>query len=227
MKLLEREEAERLRRQDGLSIKTIAARLGVSTSSVSRWVAHIELTPVQRRALEQASRHSAGRLRGADLRRQAARKRRLEAQAHGRALARSGDPLHQRGCMLYWAEGSKLRNVAALTNADPDLLAVFVAFVRGCYDVSVPALVLSVNCHLGNGLSLADIERWWLTRLGLPSSALRAPTVNKPSIASRARRGHVLPYGTARVCVYSTFIVQSIYGAIQEYAGIERPEWLD
>ena len=24
----------------------------------------------------------------------------------------------------------------------------------------------------------------------------------------------------------STAIVQSIYGAIQEYAGIERPEWL-
>jgi hypothetical protein len=34
-------------------------------------------------------------------------------------------------------------------------------------------------------------------------------------------------YGTARVTVYSTAIVQSIYGAIQEYAGIERPEWVD
>ena len=27
--------------------------------------------------------------------------------------------------------------------------------------------------------------------------------------------------------VHSPFIVQSIYGAIQEYAGIDRPEWLD
>ena len=27
--------------------------------------------------------------------------------------------------------------------------------------------------------------------------------------------------------VHSTFVVQSIYGAIQEYAGIDRPEWLD
>jgi hypothetical protein len=129
--------------------------------------------------------------------------------------------------MLYWAEGSKLRNVAALTNSDPDLLAVFVAFLRACYDVPVAALALSVNCHLGHGLSLADIETWWLARLGLPSSALRGATVNQPSVASRARRGHVLPYGTARVCVYSTFVVQSIYGAIQEYAEIERSEWLD
>jgi hypothetical protein len=227
VKLAEQREAQRLRNEDGLSIKAIAARLAVSTSSVSRWVAHVELTPVQRHALEEASRHSAGRLRGADLRRQAARARRLAAQEHGRVLARSGDPLHQRGCMLYWAEGSKLRNVAALTNSDADLLAVFVAFLGGCYDVPLRALTLSVNCHVGNGLSVGEIESWWLGRLGLPPSALRAPTVNRPSAASRARRGHVLPYGTARVCVYSTSVVQSIYGAIQEYAGIERPEWLE
>lgn len=47
------------------------------------------------------------------------------------------------------------------------------------------------------------------------------------SVASRGRRGHVLPYGTARLVVYSTFIVQSIYGAIQHYAGAERSEWVD
>jgi hypothetical protein len=29
------------------------------------------------------------------------------------------------------------------------------------------------------------------------------------------------------VTVNSTAIVQSIYGAIQHYAGIERPEWVD
>ena len=37
----------------------------------------------------------------------------------------------------------------------------------------------------------------------------------------------MLPYGTARLAMHSTFIVQSIYGAIQEYAGFARPEWLD
>jgi hypothetical protein len=29
------------------------------------------------------------------------------------------------------------------------------------------------------------------------------------------------------VCVYSTFIVQSIFGAIQAYAGADRSDWLD
>jgi hypothetical protein len=36
-----------------------------------------------------------------------------------------------------------------------------------------------------------------------------------------------LPYGTCRLVVHDTALVQSIYGAIQEYAGFDRPEWLD
>jgi DNA-binding transcriptional regulator YdaS (Cro superfamily) len=227
MKRAERENAERLRREDGMSIKAIAARLAVSPSSVSRWVAHVELTAEQRRSLAAAVRLGPGRLKGAATRREAALESRRAAQEHGRALARRGHPLHQRGCMLYWAEGSKLRNVAALTNSDPDLLGVFVAFLSKCYGVPRDALALSVNCHLGNGLSLDRIERWWLQRLDLPEAALRAATVNRPSGASRHRRGNVLPYGTARVCLYSTVVVQSIYGAIQQYAGIDRPEWIE
>jgi hypothetical protein len=36
-----------------------------------------------------------------------------------------------------------------------------------------------------------------------------------------------LPYGTCRLMVHSTQVVQHIYGAIQEYGGFDRPEWLD
>jgi hypothetical protein len=129
--------------------------------------------------------------------------------------------------MLYWAEGSKTRNAAQLVNADPDLIETFLRFLRSCYDVPDERVALSVNCFLGSGLSLDEIQDWWLTRLGLPASCLRKAIVNRPSSASKRRKGHVLPYGTARVSVHSTFIVQSIYGAIQEYAGIDRPEWLD
>ena len=128
--------------------------------------------------------------------------------------------------MLYWAEGSKDRNTVKLTNSDPDMLAFFVRFLRSCYGVSPERIALAVNCHLNNGLALAEIERWWLRRLDLPETSLRKATVNTASSASRWRR-NVLLYGTARVTVHSTGIVQSIYGAIQEYAGFERSEWVD
>ena len=116
--------------------------------------------------------------------------------------------------------------MAALTNSDPDLLRVFVDFLRRCYDVPTEKLALAVNCHTGNGLSVEQIEAWWLERLDLPATCLRAPTVNRPSSASSGRRGRVLPYGTARVSLCSVLVVQSIYGAIQHFAGIARTEWL-
>jgi hypothetical protein len=129
--------------------------------------------------------------------------------------------------MLYWAEGSKRRNSVTFTNADADLVAVFLRFLRTRYAITDDRVTFSVNCFLENGLTVEAIQNWWLDRLELPAFCLRTPAVNRVSTASKRLKGHILPYGTARLVVHSTFIVQSIYGAIQEYAGIDRPEWLD
>jgi hypothetical protein len=220
VKPTERVTARQLRIEGG-SIKQIAARLSVSPSSVSRWTADIALADAQVEHLLLRDPAPAARARS-----EAARAVRTAAQRDGRERASRHDPLHHAGCMLYWAEGSKQRNCAVLTNSDADMLVLFVRFLRECYDVPVARMNLTVNCHLNNGLSLEEIEAWWLARLGLRLECLRKAAVNRPSSASRWRR-NVHVYGTARVAVHSTAIVQSIYGAIQEYAGIERPEWLD
>jgi hypothetical protein len=72
-----------------------------------------------------------------------------------------------------------------------------------------------------------EIERMWLRVLDLPPHCLRKSVVNVYSKYSSKKRRNKLPYGTCRVVVSRTSVVQSIYGAIQEYAGIDRPEWLD
>lgn len=71
-----------------------------------------------------------------------------------------------------------------------------------------------------------EIEQFWLDTLELPPACLRKSTVNVYSKYSQKKRKNRLPYGTVRVCVHSTELVQSIYGAIQEYGGFERPGWL-
>jgi transcriptional regulator with XRE-family HTH domain len=222
-----RAEARRLRREAGMSLRAIAEQVGVSKASVSLWVRDIELTVDQQAALLAKNPARNGQLLGMKVRRERCRDRRIVAQQHGRELMRRGHPTFVAGCMLYWAEGSKSRNAAQLVNADADLIQAFLGFLRQAYDVPDERVAFSVNCFLGNGLSLEEIQSWWLTRLDLPAGCLRKAVVNRPSPASKHRKGHVLPYGTARITVHSTFIVQSIYGAIQEYAGIDRPEWLD
>jgi hypothetical protein len=223
----ERELARRLRAEQGLPVKEIARVVGVSVSSVSLWVRDVPLTPEQEAALDARNPVRNGQRRGTVSNSQRCRAVRQAAQEQGRQLARQNDPLHIKGCMLYWAEGSKRRNSVTLTNADAGVVDLFLRFLRVSYGVTDDRVTLSVNCFLENGVSLDEIHEWWLERLRLPSFCLRSPAVNRLSSASQRLKGHILPYGTARLAVHSTFIVQSIYGAIQEYAGIDRPEWLD
>jgi hypothetical protein len=51
--------------------------------------------------------------------------------------------------------------------------------------------------------------------------------VNVISKQSQRKRSNILPYGTCRVVVSRTRVVQSIYGAIQEIGGFERDAWLE
>ncbi len=127
--------------------------------------------------------------------------------------------------MLFWAEGSKARNRIAFTNSDTDMLRLFVRFLRQSYRVRDNEISFHCNCFLNNGLNIAQIENWWLERLTLPRSCLRPSIVNRPSSAGSGKHKTLL-HGTGRIDVHSTRLAQNVYGAIQEYAAIDRPEWL-
>ena len=71
-----------------------------------------------------------------------------------------------------------------------------------------------------------EIEQFWLDTLELRRSSLCRSIVNVYSKYSQKKRTNRLPYGTCRLSVHSTAVVQSIFGSIQEYGGFERPEWL-
>ena len=128
--------------------------------------------------------------------------------------------------MLYWAEGGKTRNEVRLTNSDPDMIRLFLAFLRRYYGVTHDRVALSINCYLNNGLELEEVENWWLDQLGLPRSSLRRSHVGTPRPARRSSHT-VLVHGTARLTVCSTSLIQSIYGGIQEYAGVSGYRWVD
>ena len=51
--------------------------------------------------------------------------------------------------------------------------------------------------------------------------------MNVYSKYSQKKRQNKLPYGTCRVAVSRTRIVQSIYGGIQEIGGFTREAWLE
>jgi len=119
-----------MRQQEGRSVKEVARLLGVSPSSVSRWVSDIELTPAQHAAL-QARNGLHERQRAARAVMSAnARRRRHAWQQQGRRRARTDGQTYTAGCMLYWAEGARARNRIVFTNSDPEMLRFFVQFLR-------------------------------------------------------------------------------------------------
>jgi hypothetical protein len=156
-----------------------------------------------------------------------ARKVRIEHQLEGRRRARERDPLHVAGCMLYWAEGAKDRNLLRLANSDIELVRFFVRFLKKSMHVEPDDFNLRLNVYTNNGLSVDEIETYWLDALHLPRSCLRKHTLNHLPTSSSGKK-KTLPYGVCTVgAKRGTAIVQHIYGAIQEYVGSDEPRWLD
>jgi Homeodomain-like domain-containing protein len=225
-----RERARRLRRR-GVSFKRIAAELGVSVSTVHSWTRNIKLTSEQRERNHTgpgAPHDPIWVAKRARSWREKNRRRRAAFQSDGRARARAHDPLHMAGCMLYWAEGAKSRNVLKFASSDAGMVRFFCHFLRRSLGVTSDRLCIRLNVYTGNGLTLEEIETYWLGLLALPRSALRGHTVNQRPTSSSGRKRNKLPYGVCTVSVArSTPELQHIFGAIQEYAGIDEPSWLD
>jgi hypothetical protein len=130
--------------------------------------------------------------------------------------------------MLYWAEGSKSRNTVSFSNSDPQMLSLFRRFLVEALRVDPADVSLRLNVYTGNGLSIEEIEGYWLTLLDLPRVSLRKHILDHTPTSSSGRMRNKLPYGVCTLRVArSTRLVQHIYGAIQEYAGFDQPDWLD
>jgi hypothetical protein len=208
-------------RKQGISIIKIAEQLGVAKSSISVWTRGVTLTKTQKAKLltreitdEQALAHS-----------NIFRIRRLAAQDVGKQRVYKEDALYIAGCMLYWGEGNKHKNVATLANAEPAMLILFKKFLMKFFGVKNEDITITINCYTDHH-SFDEIKDYWLSKLKLPESCLRKSQVNNRPKTSKGKMNHS-EYGTCYLCVCDTKIVQEIYGAIQEYAGFTNSEWLN
>lgn len=129
--------------------------------------------------------------------------------------------------MVYWAEGTKNRNSCQLSNSDPQMMRNFKMFLTDSMGISPEKMTIALNVHLGNGLSIEEIEEHWLDALDLPRSVLRKHTINNLPTSSSGKKTNKLPFGVCSLRVYSTELVQHIFGAIQQYGGFDEPRWLD
>jgi hypothetical protein len=222
MKVAEREQARCLR-QAGLSVKEIEKQLGVARSSVSVWVRDIILTDAQIKHLEDNENYTRAQRIGSETNRKQALEIRQHYQALGRKKAREGDLLHQAGCMLYWAEGSKERTSVRFCNSDVNMVNFFLRFMTKALQIDRKDIKVNIHCYT-DCHSVVEIEHYWLSQLCLPKPCLGTTNILKHTTASKRERK--LPYGVCRLSVHSVKHIQHIYGAIQEYSRLDNPEWI-
>lgn len=225
-KNIQREQARLLRQEQGMPINDIAKQIGVSLSSVSVWVRDIKLSPEQENNLRWNNKRAAAQLTGSQTNVTKHRAIRQQYQEEGRAKAREGHLLHSQGCMLYWAEGRKSRDQLKFGNSDPEMLVLFIRFLRQALNIPEDKITFHTHCYLGNGLSLEDIESYWMKLLQIDPTQIRNSVVNNQPVSSQ-QKGRKLLYGVGYLTVSSVRYIQHIYGAIQEYTGLNKPEWLD
>jgi transposase-like protein len=205
-----------------MSVKSIAKELGVSRGSVSVWVRDIQLTQAQIDVLKKQQGRFENEIRGAKANRERFLLLRRQYQQQGREKARTGSLLHATGCMLYWAEGAKGRNVVIFANSDPHMISLFVQFLREEFGVFDEKIGVVVHCHTSDLDEHERIAQYWLSLLNLPRSSFKRIAVKQGSDTRKNR----LINGVCRIEVNSTELVQHIYGAIQEYGGFTNEAWL-
>jgi transposase-like protein len=227
VKTRERALARALRRDEGASVMEIARRVGVSKSSVSVWVRDIPLTDSQVAALRDRNPAYNGQRLGALTRIAQGRTRRLAHQQVGRALVRAGDEQFVRACLLYWGEGAKSRHSLSFANADVEMVRVWVDLLRTALGVSNERIRITCYLYADHVGRQRQVEHFWLTATGLLRSNMCRSMVNNYSRGSQRKRQNMLPYGTLKIVVHDTRLIQMVLGGIQEIGGFTRDTWLE
>ena len=174
-KLAERQQARQLRR-NGLPLAEIAARLGVSKSSVSLWVRDVAFEPLPGPVRDR--RRSPNALQ----RRRQAEVDRLLAEGRARIGRLSEREFLVAGVALYAGEGSKRDGIVIFANSDPQMVVFFCSWLPHFFPIDESRL--RVRLYLHQGLDLTGATAFWCQLTGIPESQFSKPyrAVPDPSI---------------------------------------------
>jgi hypothetical protein len=165
-KLAERQQARQLRR-NGLPLAEIAARLGVSKSSVSLWVRDVAFEPLP--GPVRGRRRSPNALQ----RRRQAEVDRLLAEGRARIGRLSEREFLVAGVALYAGEGSKRDGSVIFANSDPQMVVFFCSWLRHFFPIDESRL--RVHLYLHQGLDLTGATAFWCQLTGIPESQFSKP----------------------------------------------------
>jgi len=127
-------------------------------------------------------------------------------------LSVSESKLKVAGIMLYWAEGTLKGQTVDFVNCNPDMVKIYLAFLREICGVAEERL--RVYLYAYSYLNLKDAMNYWKKITGIPLSQFTKPYIRKgnPNLSNRK-----LPYGLVHIRYNDKKLLETIEFWIKEY----------
>lgn len=176
-------QARNLRREKGLSIKSIAQRIGVSKSTVSLWCSDIQLSDRQiyKFILRARAKSIVGALKGAKV--QKDRRLKLIEEFNRRGELRfthlNEGEFFVAGLALYWAEGYKKGKKITFTNSDPLMIKFMINWLHIFFRISAEEFRFRVDINEVHQNRDMVVKRYWSEALGMPLSRFNRTSFKK------------------------------------------------
>jgi len=124
---------------------------------------------------------------------------------------------------LYLGEGTKSNSISVrLSNSDPDLVNIFLKFLKNICGVKTQKIKLWLTLH--SDISTKEAEQFWSQRLNIPLSQFSKSVIVNHRGNGTYRKKSL--YGTATVCVHNMKLRRIIEGwinkIIKKYAHVAQ-----
>jgi hypothetical protein len=166
-------------RSTGESIKVIAKKLSVSSSTVSSWCKDVKLSPAQIKELERRAHDPKyGKRLENSLKQQRQRIEKTEILTKEGIVEigiLSKREMFLSGVCLYWAEGYKKDSLAGFCNSVPDMVKFFLTWLKECFGYKNEDISLRVGVNEGFRKRTEIIENFWSSLTGIPRTQFQKP----------------------------------------------------
>lgn len=171
-------------RKEGKTYNEILEIVPVAKSTLSLWLREVGLSKSQKQKLTAKKRSS--QLRGG------ARRHEMRLEEERVMLKRaindvgliSDRDLFLIGVALYWAEGAK-RNadkpgvMIDFGNSDPEMLKLFIAWLRKFAGTKDDEIVLRLHLHINHAHREEELKKLWSSKLNMPQGLFKRTVYKK------------------------------------------------
>jgi len=191
---IKKAEITKLYWEDGLGVSEIAQTLGVSFWTIYRFMNKSGISRRNRSLSAYASSKS------------------KPCFQQKTCLTVSDNMLKIAGVMLYWAEGTLLHNTVDFANSNPEMIKIFLKFLREICGIKEERL--RVYLYAYEYQDIESLKEFWQRSTRIPIAQFTKPYIRKNNLNVSQRK---LPYGLVHIRYNDKKLLALITSWIKEY----------